>query len=210
MKKIFLILAAVMAIAIPKAAQAVEVDTEGVYVGGIGGLNFLQYSNGHHEKVHFKAGWLAGALVGYRWCNGIRLEGEATYRYNQIKSIERGHHDHDSGSGSSTLLSGETHHHKARVRGHIRTWSFMANGIYEIPVCWCIIPYVGAGIGYDATQLKACRSHGSENGFAWQVLAGGLYPIDDCMEMGLEYRFHKGKVKNLYNHAVDVKFDFFF
>lgn len=195
MKKLFLMLAAVMAIALPKAAQAV--DVEGFYAGGLGGLNFLQYHR-DHVKVHFKAGWIAGLHAGYRWCNGLRLEGEVSYRHNKNKSVK--------------FRGFETRH----IGGHLQTWSFMANGYYEIPLCWCVVPYIGAGIGYDATRFDACRSdssfrdRGHKNGFAWQVIAGGLYPIDDCMELGLEYRFHHGKIKDLYNHTVDLRLNWFF
>lgn len=184
MKKLFLILAATLAMVSPKAAQAI--DVEGAYVGGIAGLNWLHY---HHDGIdaRYKVGWLGGLNLGYRWCNGLRAEVEAVYRYNKIKRVN----GHSRG-------------------GHTHTWSFMANGLYEIDYfCWCITPYVGAGIGYDTTRSKACGSH-HKNGFAWQVIAGGLYPIDDCLEMGLEYRFHHGRAKNVWAQSVDLRLNWFF
>lgn len=192
MKKLFLILAALVAIALPKASQAL--DVEGFYAGGLGGLNWIQDSG--HPKYEFKTGWLAGGFIGYRWCGGFRAEAEATYRHNKVKHLK---------------FHGETF----RVGGNLHTWSFMANGYYEIPFCWCITPYVGAGIGYDNTKRSSCNSSSNsnknkKNGFAWQVMAGGLYPIDECLEMGLEYRFHKGKPEKLYNHAVDLRLNWFF
>lgn len=189
MKKLFFALAALMAIALPKAAQAV--DVEGTYASAIGGLNFLSYDRDHYS-VNFKAGWLAGAAIGYRFCEGFRVEGEAIYRYNRTKDVKFKHQD------------------RVHIGGHLRTWSFMANGIYEVPVCWCVTPYVGAGIGYDTTKVQVCNVKGDKNGFAWQVLAGALYPIDDCLEMALEYRFHHGKEKDLYNNSVDLRLNWFF
>lgn len=189
MKRLFLILTALVAIALPKASQAL--DVEGFYAGALGGLNWIQDSG--HPKLDFKTGWLAGGYIGYRMCGGFRAEAEATYRYNKIKSVKFG---------------GETFH----IGGHLDTWSFMANGYYDIPLCWCITPYVGGGIGYDTTKARSCHgnSRGKENGFAWQVMAGGLYDINECLELGLEYRFHKGKPKDFYNHAVDLRLNWFF
>jgi opacity protein-like surface antigen len=194
MKKLFLMLAAVMAIAIPKAAQAV--DVEGVYVGGLAGVNWLQFHK-HKVKVHFKTGWLAGGFIGYRWCGGLRLEAEGTYRYNRTKSVRVRFHDHS-----------KSH----RIGGHLRTWSLMANGYYEIPLCWCVTPYIGAGVGYDWTRVQAChrRTGRHKDSFAWQVIAGGLYDIDDCMEVGIEYRFHAAtRERRLYNHALVLRLNWF-
>jgi opacity protein-like surface antigen len=191
MKKLFLLITALLAIAAPKAAQAL--DVEGMYAGGLGGLNFLEY-NHHGVKIEFKPGWTAGAFAGYRFCSGIRLEGEAVYRYNRTKSVKLKHHS------------------KQHIGGHLRTWSTMVNGLYDFDVdCWCIVPYLGAGIGYDWTKVSACGAHGNKDGFAWQLIAGGLYPIDDCTEMGLEYRFHNGhKDSHLYNHTVDMRVQWYF
>lgn len=197
MKKLILMLAALLAIALPKVAQADFFDfccdsegVEGFYLTGDAGLNFLHYKH-KHTTIDFKPGWLVGAHAGYRWCMGVRTEAELTYRYNRSKTFK------------------EEGFPKVHIGGHLRTWSFMGNILYDIPLCWCITPYIGAGIGYDSTKIKACKN-GSENGFAWQIIAGGLYPIDECMEMGLEYVFHKGKEKGLNNNSVDVRFNFFF
>lgn len=191
MKKLFILFTALLAIASPKAAQAL--DVEGFYAGGLGGINFLNYKHSG-VTVDFKPGWMAGAYAGYRFCNGIRAEGEAVYRYNRTKTI-KAHNIH--------------HQH---ISGHVRTWSFMANGLYDFDVdCWCLVPYLGAGIGYDNTKVSACHENGNANGFAWQIIAGALYPIDDCMEMGLEYRYHQGKQQHhLQNNSVDLKVQWYF
>lgn len=191
MKKLFVMLAALLAIALPQASQAM--NTEGMYVGGLGGINWLTSDKSHEN---YKAGWLAGGYVGYRMCDGIRGELEATYRGNKHKHAHR----------------------------PVQNWSFMVNGYYELnqfmPCDWCVTPYVGGGIGYDRTKYRKCSDRTVEtqssntrhtNGFAWQLMVGGLYPIDECMEMGLEYRFHKNEgVKHLYNNAIDLRVNWFF
>lgn len=197
MKKLFLILAAFLAVAMPKASEAVNV--EGMYVGGLAGFNWLTSTKSHSHN-NFKAGWIGGLDVGYRWCGGYRAEFEASYRSNKPK-----HSNHA-----------------------VEVWSFMANGYWEVTDCWCITPYVGAGIGYDTGKNRRHHHHhdvvvgaapvsdhhhhhkNKENGFAWQLIAGGLYDIDECMEMGVEYRFHKNHLKNLYNNTVDFRINWFF
>lgn len=202
MKKLFVMLAALLAIALPKTAQAI--DVEGMYVGGLAGFNFLcvdGQKHHHHHKDRYKVGWIAGADVGYRMCNGIRAEAEVSFRSNK-------------------------HRHAHRP---VQTWSFMANGYYEIDLdscgcsCWGINPFIGGGVGYDWTKHKTCRDFLVElesehrhrrkdhkNGFAWQLMTGVLWDIDDCMEVVIEYRFHKGHIKHHYNHTVDFGVHWFF
>lgn len=193
MNKLFVLLAALMALSLPNAGQAI--DVEAAYVGGLAGVNFAQYHK-NDVKVTFEPGLVAGGLIGYRWCGGFRAEAEVDYRWNRIKSVKLKHVETE----------------KKKAKGNLTTWSFMANGLYEIPVgCFCITPIIGAGIGYDATKLKACRGKklGDKNGFAWQLIAGGLYPIDECIELGLEYRYHRGPAKKLNYNAVDFRINWF-
>lgn len=194
MKKLFLVLAALLAIVLPKTVQAI--DAEGIYVGGLAGINFLnsdKSSHHHHRRGRedFKAGWIGGGYVGYRMCEGFRGEFEASFRSNKHKHAHR----------------------------PVQTWSFMFNGYYEVPMCWCIVPYVGAGIGWDNVKHRTCRSdietesrhrRDHRDDFAWQLMAGGFYPIDDCMTVGLEYIFHKNQAfKHFFNNTVAVRIDFF-
>ena len=188
MKKLFIMLAALCAIALPKAAQAV--DTEGMYVGGLAGFNWLTNSKDSHED--FKIGWVGGLNLGYRMCSGIRAEAEVAYRRNIHKHANR----------------------------PVQNWSFMANGYYEISGmnCFCITPYVGAGVGYDRITHRRCNGSESSvssknSGFAWQFMLGGLYDIDECMEMGVEYRLHNCTAKyakNFYNNALNFRINWFF
>lgn len=191
MKKLFIMLAVLLALALPKDGQAVE--TEGMYVGGLAGFNWLTNSKDSHED--FKAGWIGGLNLGYRMCSGIRAEAEVAYRRNIHKHANR----------------------------PVQNWSFMANGYYELGNfgCFCITPYVGAGIGYDRISHRRCNKTSSQenketnknSGFAWQLMLGGFYDIDECMEVGVEYRLHNctaKRVKNFYNNALDFRINWFF
>lgn len=219
-------------------ASPVHADsyTEGFYVDGFGGANWVQVSKKHHknnndsnnnthQRLNFDTGYVAGGIIGYRWCEGLRLEAEASYRRNELRS-----HKHDSSSSSSSSSSNTRHH------GHLSEWAYMVNGIYEVPSCywdcwdccrcWDIVPYIGAGIGYGVQRLHTSHSNesgllddssshhhnhkGRKKGFAWQVMAGLVYHVSCNFDMSLGYRFHKGRLNSVYNHALDVAAIFHF
>jgi opacity protein-like surface antigen len=85
MKKLFIMLVALCALALPKAAQAV--DTEGLYVGGLAGFNWLNNSKDSHED--FKIGWIGGLNLGYRMCSGIRASLWKLCSYRRCSSRDR-------------------------------------------------------------------------------------------------------------------------
>lgn len=212
MKRLLAILATIVAVVSLKSVQADP--WEGYYVGGFGGANFIQTNKKNHgHKNSYNTGYDVGGFIGYRWCEGLRLEGEISYRNNQHKNRKSS----NEGSGR-------------RNKGHLETVAYMANALYEIDLsCWdccgCdtweIVPYLGGGIGYSQQkQDRRCnndcnfddfgnpRSGSSKKkwkgGFAWQLIAGAAYEISPCMDVSLEYRFFNGHEKKLYNHSVGL------
>lgn len=197
MKKFILALAAVACLALVKTAPVAA--EQGFYAGAFAGANFLQTNKRHHVDVDFDTGYAVGLIGGYSWCNGLRAEGEITYRYNKLKSVK---------------FFDERFH----VKGHLHSWSYMVNGFYDFQIgsCWNIVPYIGAGIGYSNQELKlghrgsssssdeTRRHHGKKNGFAWQVLAGLTYVIDCHWDASLEYIFHRGRANNIYDHSLGL------
>lgn len=241
-KKIFLF-AALLALTVSGVAKA---DYEGLYWGAFGGANWVNVKSSHGHggsgsgsnnfsnrgSIDFKTGWLAGASVGYQWCNGFSGEVEFAYRHNQIDKWKL-HGFSDSSSDFVTAdTSSDSSFRNHSNHGSLRTWSVLANGIYEFQLdCWCIKPYVGAGIGYANSKLKTghivfsdssssssseTRFSGSDDrkGFAWQVIAGIAYPICDNFDLDIEYRYfqtrggsHSGNVSN---NSVDVGIKYLF
>ena len=207
-KTIFALVAAVAALTAiqPTEAQA----QEGFYVGGFGGANFIQTSKKDDFDLKYRTGYAVGGSVGYKWCQGFRVEAEASYRHNRLKSFE--------------FFEGDDF--EEDVKGHLSSWSFMANALYDMDLgCWdsCsswdIVPYVGFGIGYARQRIKFSEDedsgfnfheHEAKNGFAWQLIAGLAYEISPCTDIAIEYRFNKGPEKKLYNHtaALAVKYHF--
>lgn len=168
MYKLLSMIATVVAIALPQVVQA----NDGLYVGGMAGVNFLDVHAGHHKKVGTKAGYTLGGVVGYKFCDDFRLEGEISYRNNSYKHLKY-------------------HSQKVDLSGNTKAWSFMANGYYDLPVQWVVTPYVGAGIGYDKFCGKAASAKVSDEGFAWQVMTGVNYDLCQGVQVNLEYKFHE-------------------
>lgn len=188
MKKLFVLLAALLTLALPKTTQAM--DIEGPYVSVISGLSFVDYDK-NHIRTDFKVGWLAGLDLGYRFCPGFRLEAGAVYRRNVLKSIK------------------PYHQSSVRIKGSVQVWSFMAKGLYELPFGWCFTPYLGGGIGYDNGRSRVCFKRDLD-GFAWELIGGALYSIDDNLELGLEYTYHQGNQKKFHNNSVGLKLNWFY
>lgn len=174
---------------------------DGYYIGGFAGANWLTNSKHHHGRYNrrhkFDTGYALAASIGYRWCN-FRAEFEYSYRRNQFK-----------GRRYSERYS--------RNKAHVWSNSYLVNAFWDIPWCndWCLKPFVGGGIGYATQRLgfrHSSRYNNSDkkNGFAWQVIAGLAYPICDNLDISLEYRFHKGRLKDVYSQNVGAGLRYYF
>lgn len=207
MKKVLTLVTAAAALA---SVQPVQADPiEGFYIGGFGGANWLQTDRRHGRKFDFNTGYAAGGTLGYEWCGGFRTEFEAAYRFNSVRRVKfRG----ETGESS----------HRSR-RGRLRDMSYLANLVYEIPMCWnpCswygweLQPYVGAGLGYSYQRISSGRRSSSEGadtfrhsrkrkGVAWQIIVGIGYDFCECIELALEYKFHQGREARFYDHTLDA------
>jgi opacity protein-like surface antigen len=140
--------------------------------------------------------------LGYNWHYGLHVEGEYTFRRNEISKIRFFGGDYSK-------------------RGHFQTSSYMANLLWDLPLsswgcdCFNITPYIGAGVGYDFQHMHAsnCRINFNQKWrhFSWQLMTGFAYPILCNAELTLEYTFHQGSC-HFNNHSLGVgliyRFDF--
>lgn len=190
MKKLLALIVIMLAFTIPTMGKA----QEGYYFGALGGVNFMDSHFLNQRHCKFDAGCNFGIVGGYAWCAGWRLETEVSYYHNQYNL---------HGTDVDAL---ETTYH-----GNVHLWSAMINGYYEIPdwECWCITPYVGAGIGVDNVHqsIKICKekSTGSCTGFAWQLMAGLNYLVFDEVVLSAGYKFHVAPLRHghhLQNHSI--------
>lgn len=165
------------------------------YAKILAGGNFLQNTAPNGNKLTYKAGYVVGAALGYRWCYGLRMEGEYAYRRNAIKKM------HYFGEGQSR-------------HGHFQTSSYMGNLLWDLPFSswmglWDVQSFIGAGIGYDSQKMHSSNSRivfdQKWNHFSWQLMAGLTYPFFCNSHLTLEYTFHQGSC-HFNNHSIGVGF----
>ncbi|CAH0160579.1 OmpA family protein [Roseomonas sp. CECT 9278] len=202
------LLAATM-LAVPALAQAQAVS--GLYVGGGAGLNWLTDSDGGNLQsfidstdvnpnnlgltpsgnfnASFDLGGVGVLALGYGFGNGLRLELEGNFRYNEVNEVTARGFRGNSG-------------------GIARTYGVMVNALYDFGTQsnWPVLPYVGIGAGYawqeyDNVNLRARSSAGStlpqfriddtDGRFAYQAIVGAALPIQSVPGLALtaEYRF---------------------
>jgi outer membrane protein OmpA-like peptidoglycan-associated protein len=71
----------------------------------------------------------------------------------------------------------------------------MVNALYDIPVNFPVVPYVGAGVGYARIKADGVNIAGTtvmddtSNKFAYQGIVGAAYRMTDNLKLGLEYRY---------------------
>ena len=96
------------------------------------------------------------------------------------------------------------------------------NGYAEYDLGVGVIPYIGVGIGYGSAEIDAknragalqLRIEGRDSVFAWNVMVGGSYPVNDVLDLSLGYRYIATEdthinsgVRNLGARRLDSEFD---
>ncbi len=127
-------------------------------------------------------GFIGGAAVGYQF-GQFRAELNGDYSKNDVSSIHE--------FNSTVSLHGST-----------ANLSFMLNGLYDIPLGWPVVPYVGFGIGATDLQFNDLAisgpisttgsSSGDRWGFAVQPIVGVSYSITPQISIAGEYRYLAG------------------
>ena len=199
------------ALALPGAAMAQPVN--GIYVAGGAGLNWLTDSDGGNLQsfidasdvnatnlgltpsgnfnASFDMGFVGVLSVGYGFGNGLRLELEGNFRYNEVDSVTA------RGFGGATTSGGRA-----------KTYGLMVNALYDFGATqgWAVQPYLGVGAGYawqeyDGVNVRARSTAGSalpqfqvdgtDGRFAYQAIVGAALPIRSVPGLALtaEYRF---------------------
>lgn len=166
-----------------------------IYVGAVGGVNFLNSDKIEGKKFKFHPGFMGAASVGYNY-NQFNGEVEVGYRWNRLKNIV----DYSVSKG---------------FKVHSDTISVMGNVIYDIDLGYMVTPYVGAGIGYARTQEHVSHKDYSDfsisknhNKFAYQGIAGVRTRICQDTDLGIEYRYFgmtNTYVKNEQNVGISLR-----
>ncbi len=188
--------------ALPIAAANAQPVT-GLYLGGGGGVNFMQQEPiesignvplGTHGTGNLNLNMGVGATgvgsIGYGFGNGFRAEFEFDYRYNGIHSFTGGPH-----GGTVTVPSSSS--------GKEQKYGPMVNAFYDFTTLTpMFVPYIGAGVGYqfvnESVNIPVLIAGGSgvsanktEGAFAAQAILGAAFPIQSVpgLSVTAEYRF---------------------
>lgn len=118
------------------------------------------------EKFDLNNGWLVSGALGSQM-GPLRGEAEVLYTHNEVS-------DSAAVFGSTVKAS---------------QWALLGNVIYDIPVGSKVTPYVGAGLGFGRTRLRAGDEDDSDDGLAWQLKAGITIHRDSGMNFDVGYRY---------------------
>ena len=215
-----LLAAAPAAPAAPAAAQPAwnAMPVTGLYIGAGVGVNFLQETHlsqsgsitaglraaglpAQSGKATFDVGVATVGSVGWGFGNGLRVEGEFSYRWNDVDRI----------TGFGRLGPG-----LANAGGQQQTIGLMGNILYDfqIPDSPWVVPYLGVGLGMAWTDWSETRTrnvpanlrldaNNTQFNFAYQAIAGLAFPIASVPGLAItaEYRFF-GTLPNKFDATV--------
>jgi opacity protein-like surface antigen len=146
------------------------------YVSIFGAPNFMEVQNHHHLHLTIDTGYVGAFAIGYAF-NPFRLEGEVSYRWNQISKKQES-------SGSS----------RTQAKPHTDSLFWMINSYYDC--CWScyLTPYIGLGIGFGNLKTHApsdhqINNHIRSNGIAFQTIGGIKTRIWGNIDLAIEYRY---------------------
>jgi outer membrane protein W len=190
-----------LAVAITTTPLGVQTSAKaadsGVYVAAIGGFTMMSNQAFQFTPVtgasstnqaRLGSSWLAGATLGYRLNESVRVEAEYIYRRNKVSSV------------AVPQFAG------ASATGDYNSVHIKANGLFDVAE-WSIgtakvRPYIGAGLGLAQeidTDLNApgrASLEYSGNKFAYQLLTGVRIEYDSGLFSGVGLSYGKtSKVK---------------
>lgn len=152
--------AAALALALAGAAQAqTRIDPQW-YVRADAGAA-LQGEFNTTPKIKGKTGWTGDLAVGRQIDDHFRAEGELIYSEADRKMDT----------------------------GQIKVTAGLLNGLYDFDTGTSFRPYVGAGLGIGQVKLDGGAIHGDDTGFAYQLLTGVAYPINERLSAQVGYRY---------------------
>ena len=186
---------------------------EGFYTGLGGGFVFPRDSdiNGQataafpvpvDATAKSDRGLAVSGAVGYRFADGLRVEGELSYRKYDFKTINV----RESG-GLAVLLPPQARQNQAaldmlrgtsELEGDLRALTLMANLYYDFDLGLDFKPYVGGGIGLSRVSVEGIVSgrktaDDDDTVMAYQLGAGLGYQIggsdDRPVTISLDFRY---------------------
>jgi opacity protein-like surface antigen len=163
------------------------------YVGGNFGTTYLHQTKDSDSP---KVGYRLGAVYGYLFDSGVRVEADFAFRNNEYskKYVE-----------SNAEIASETSR-------SMHSWAMLANVLYDVNQLstYNVVPYVGFGVGYahnvEKIKVKSANATSEkkeDDRLAYQLIVGAKYPIADKVYAGVQYTYHVGRT-HAKNHDASV------
>ena len=133
-----------------------------------------------NDTSEFNNGASISAALGYGIWKNLRAEAEVFYGRNTADTIA-----YPSVNGGNPQ----------DASGNVTSLGFMANGYYDFKTDMAIVPYIGAGIGFDKVSVNNVTAPGlsgvndSDLVLAWQFKAGLSYAVLDNTYLTFGYQF---------------------
>ncbi len=154
-------------------------------------------------KTEFDNGFALSGQVGYAFDNGLRVEIEVAYSKYDVKThsgltvggtnidgvdvavLTRGVPDIANPTVGAVIADGQ---------GQLSNLGVFANALYDIKTGSGFAPYVGAGIGYQSSDVKFKPSgvpvgSGDDAGLSWQAMVGSSFALSKSLELYAQYNY---------------------
>lgn len=171
---------AFLALMVPAAAHADGSSPRDAWYVGAGGVGSFasdadSKSAGVTDSIKYDTGWGLSSSGGYSWSNGMRAEGEFTYRHNGVDKV--------TGVGSGPAY------------GSLENYNLMGNVLYDFATGTQLTPHVGAGVGgavvsaNDIGTVNGRTLDGDRMTFAYQAIAGVSADVNDNWAVTADYHY---------------------
>lgn len=140
---------------------------ESWYAGIFGGLNLTHDGsvNGAGLEAAYDLGLAVGGYAGFYVQENVRLEGEFSYRANDIDTI--------GGVASA---------------GEAETVAVMLNALFDVKLESLVEPYLGAGIGFANVDYSVGGLRKDDTVLALQMIVGAGIEIAPMTKLTVDYR----------------------
>ena len=139
-------------------------------------------------EVTTDAGFALTGAVGYAMLNGLRIEGEISYRENDLDTF-----DVDTITSGGATFSGAPV--PLPLKGEATALGFMANAFYDFDTGSNWVPHIGGGLGVAILTLNIESIGGfsssfdeTDTVFAYQIGAGLGYRVNSYSRFDVSYR----------------------
>ena len=129
--------------------------------------------------------------LGYRFDNGLRLEGELGYAESDFDDLTI---TNDGGLGAAFGV-GSLNGLSLEADGDVSVFRFMVNGFFDFDLDSSWTPYIGGGIGLanvsinDIAVLGVTIADDDDTVFAYQIGAGVRFDMDQSWGLSVDYRY---------------------